>query len=119
MRPAHIASGEDAEEGDILVGGNLGEGALDVEAAALLAIDQAEDADDGHAGVAHGLDGGDGGAAGGAYVVDDDDMRAGLQEAFDAAARAVCLLRLPHEETVDERWRGLRVGIEVEFVGER
>ena len=53
---ADVRGGEDAEEGDVVVRRNLGEGAFDVEAAALFAVDQAEHTDHGHAGVARGLE---------------------------------------------------------------
>ena len=53
-----------------------------------------------------GFDGGDGGAAGGADVVDDDDVRSELVEAFDEAAGAVGLFGLADEEAVDEGDRG-------------
>src|ERR1019366_166733 len=86
---ADVGGGVDAEEGwggvGIGGGGDFGEGALDVEAAALLAIDQAEDPGDVHAGIASGFDGGDGGDAGGADAVDADEGGAGVGEGFGAA----------------------------------
>ena len=116
---ADVAGGEDAVERGDFPRRNLGEGAFDVVAAALLAIDQAEDSGDDHAGVARGFDGGDGGSAGGADVVDDDHGRAGLKEAFDAAAGAVVFFLLAHQETVDEGGRGAGVlVVEFEFGGE-
>src|SRR5580658_2302255 len=96
MSGADVGGGEDGEEG------NAGDGGFDVGSATLFAVDQAEDAGDVHAGFAGGFDGGDGGAAGGADVVDDDDVSAGLEEAFDLAAGAVGLFGFGDEEAVDE-----------------
>ena len=55
-------------------------------------------------------------AAGGAYVVDDDDGCAGLEEAFDAATGAVGLFSLADEEAVEEggRFAVVFVGVELE-----
>ena len=83
-------------------------GGFDVGAATLFAVDEAEDAGDGHAGFASGFDGGDGGAAGGADVVDDDDSCAGFEKAFDLAAGAVGLFGFADEEAVDEGGGGAR-----------
>ena len=60
-------------------------------------------------------------AAGGADVVDDDDLRAGLEEAFDAAAGAVGLFRLADEEAVDEGGLGAGIlfGVDLEVALER
>ena len=82
------------------------EGGFDVGAAALLAVDEAEDGGDVHAGFAGSFDGGDGGAAGGADVVDDDDVGARFEEAFDFAAGAVGLFGFADEEAVDEGGAG-------------
>ncbi len=94
-------------------------GCFNLGAAALFAVDQAEDAGDDHAGLAGGFDGGDGGSAGGADVVDDDDAGAGLEEAFDLASSPVRLFGFADEEAVDEG--GLGAGIffagEVRVVG--
>ena len=113
---ADVCGGEDGEEGD------AGDGGFDVGSAALLAIDETEDGGDVHAGLAGGLDGRDGGAAGGADVVDDDDVRAFFQEAFDLATGAVGLFGLADEEAVDEGGSGSFVAAfvyaEFEFVGE-
>lgn len=109
---ADIVGGEEGEEGD------TGGGFFDAGAAALLAIDEAEDAGDEHAGFAGGFDGGDGGAAGGADVVDDDDGGAGLGEAFDAAGGAVVFFGFADEEAVEERGGFGGVGGEVELGGE-
>jgi hypothetical protein len=117
VRPADVVVGEDAEERWRDVGRDFGEGALDVQAAALFAVDQAEDSGDGHAGVAGSFDGGDGGAAGGANVVDDDNGGAGMEEAFDAAAGAVSLLGLADEEAVDEGGLGAVLFFEFEISG--
>ena len=118
---ADLLGGEDGEEGDFVVGvgGDFGEGLLDAEAAALLAVDEGEDADDLHAGVAGGLERGDGGAAGGANVVDDDDRGAGLEEAFDTASGAVGLFGFADEEAVQEGgWVAvIFVGVELEELG--
>jgi len=97
MFGADVVGGEEGEER------RAASGRLDGEAAVgFLTFDDANDSDDDHAGFARGLDGRDGGAACGADVVDDDDARAGLQEAFDAAGSAVGLLRLADKEAVDE-----------------
>jgi hypothetical protein len=95
---ADVVGGEGAEEWD---GGVVKDG-FDFCAAALFAVDEAEDGGDVHAGFAGRLDGGDGGAAGGADIVDDDDASAGAEEALDAAAGAVGLLGFADEEAVDE-----------------
>ena len=63
---ADVGGGEDGVEGGV------GGGGFYVLAAALLAVYEAEDSDDVHAGLAGGFDGCDGGPAGGADVVDDD-----------------------------------------------
>ena len=119
MGAADVGGGVDRVKGNVVVGGDFGEDAFDVEAASLFAIDQAEDAGDGHSGVAGGLDGSDGGATGGADVVDDDDGGAGVEKAFDAAAGAVGLLGLADEESVEEWGRGAGVFVgEVELGGE-
>jgi hypothetical protein len=109
---ANVGGGVDGVKRDVVIGGNFGEHALDIEAAALFAVDEAEDSGDGHSGVAGGLDGGDSGTARGADVVDDDDRRAGVEEALNAAAGAVSLLGLADQEAVEER--GRRAGV---FVG--
>src|SRR5260370_22663297 len=98
MRGADVGGGEDGEEGD------AGGGGFDVGAAALLAVDEAEDSGDVHSCFAGGFDGGDGGASGGADVVEDDDVGSGFEEAFDAAAGAVGLFGFADEEAVDEGW---------------
>ena len=102
MGGADFGGGEDGEEGGAIAGG------FDVGAAALFAVDEAEDTGDDHAGFAGGFDGGDGGAAGGADVVDDDDLGAGLEEAFYLAAGAVGLFGFADEEAVDEGGGGSR-----------
>jgi hypothetical protein len=93
---ADLGGGEDGDKGGTVAGG------FDIGAAPLLAVDETEDAGDVHSGFAGGFDGGDGGAAGGADVVDDDDIGAGLEEAFDLAAGAVGFLCFADEEAVDE-----------------
>jgi hypothetical protein len=96
MGGTDLGRGEDGDKGGTVAGG------FDAGPATLFAVDEAEDADDVHAGLAGGFDGGDGGAAGGADVVDDDDSGAGFQEAFDLAAGAVGLFGFADEEAVDE-----------------
>ena len=76
-------------------------------AVGFFALDDADDGGNNHAGFARGFDGGDGGGAGGADVVDDDDARALAAEAFDAAAGAVGLFRLAHQEAMEERGAGM------------
>jgi hypothetical protein len=79
-------------------------GGLDSGAASgLFALHDADDSGDDHTGFLRGLDGGDGGSAGGANVVDDDNASAFTAEALDAAARAVSLLGLAHEEAMEQR----------------
>jgi hypothetical protein len=102
---ADFGGGEDGEEG------GAGAGGFDLFASALFAVDEAEDAGDGHAGLAGGFDGGDGAAAGGADIVDDDDAGAGGEEAFDLAAGAVGLFGFADEEAVDEGVRKVVVKI--------
>ena len=77
-------------------------GRLDVGTASLFAVNQAEDADDVHAGLLGGLNRSDGGATGGADIIDDNDVGSDLMKAFDATTRAVCLLGLADEEAVDD-----------------
>ena len=117
MGGANVICGKGAKKGNC----GIAERGFDLCAAALFAVDQAEDAGDVHAGFAGGFDGGDGGAAGGADVVDDDDVGSGMEEALDLAAGAVGLLGFADEEAVDERWRDggifAQVLIEV-FVGD-
>ena len=96
MSGANVARGEDADER------RSGGSGFDVGAAALLAVDQAEDSYDDHAGLARGFDGGDGGASGGADIIDDDDRRFLFEEAFDFAAGAVGLLGFADEEALEE-----------------
>src|ERR1700744_5429110 len=76
---------EDSDEGCAVADG------FDVGPTALLAVDEAENSGDDHAGFAGGFDGGDGGASSGADIVDDDDLGARFEEAFDFAASAVGL----------------------------
>jgi hypothetical protein len=110
---ADVGGGEDGVEGD------AGDSGLDVGAAALFAVDQAEDSGYVHAGFAGGFDGGDGTAAGGADVVDDDHVRSQFVEAFEAAASAVRFLCFANEEAVDEGWSGAGVfGFELEGAGQ-
>src|SRR5271163_2364266 len=97
---ADVGGGEDGEEGD------AGDCGFDVGAAALFAVDEAEDSGDVHAGFAGGFDGGNGGATGGADVVDDDDMGAGFEEAFDLAACPVGFFGFADKEALDEGGSG-------------
>src|ERR1700679_1283993 len=103
VRGADVVGGEDGVEAGLGGSGDFGEGALDVGAATLFAVDEAEDGGDGHAGFAGCFDGGDSAGAGGADVVDDDGASALAEETFDAAAGAVGLLGLADEKAVDER----------------
>src|SRR5947208_16693091 len=98
---ANVVVRVDRVEGDgcVGVGGEFGQGALEVFAASLEAIDEAKDSGDGHSRLAGGLDGGDGGAAGCADVVHDDDGRARGEEAFDAATGAVSFFGFADEES--------------------
>ena len=79
---------------------------FDVGTSALLAVYEAEDADDLHAGFFSGFNGLNGAAARGADVVYDDDLGAGLQEAFKPAAGAVGFFGFADEEAMDERGGG-------------
>ena len=110
---ADLSGGEDRDEGCAVADG------FDVGPTALLAVDEAEDSGDDHAGFAGGFDGGDGGASSGADIVDDDDLGAGFEEAFDFAASAVGLFCFADEEAVDERgdWFWTFIA-EFKFVGE-
>ncbi len=58
------------------MGGDFGEGALDVVAATLLAVDEAEDSRRPPSFFASGFDGRDGGGAGGVNIVDEDAVGA-------------------------------------------
>ena len=110
MGGANVGCGEDGEEGDA---GNSG---LDGCATALFAVDEAEDSSDVHSGFACGFDGGDGGAASSAYVIDDDDVSTGFQEAFDFAAGAVSFFCFADEEALDEGGGGfVRRGVFVQL----
>ena len=77
-------------------------GCFNVGAAALFAIDEAEDSGDGHARFACGFDGSDGGTAGRADVIDDDYLRAFFEEAFDLASGAVGFFGFANQEPMDE-----------------
>ena len=116
MGGANFGCGEDREEGGAVAGG------LDLFAASLFAVDEAEDSGDVHTSFACGFDGGDGGAAGGADVVDDDYVGSWFEEAFDLSSGAVGLFGFADEEAVDEGGSGVFVAalfvVELEFVGE-
>jgi hypothetical protein len=105
---ADVVCGEEGKERCALSGGFDGGTAV-----CFLALDNAYHSGDDHSGFARGLDGRDGRAAGGADVVDDDDARAGLEEAFDAAGCSMLFFGLAYEEAVDEatfaRGRGIRL----------
>jgi hypothetical protein len=108
---ADVGCGEDGEEGD------AGDGGLDGSAAALFAVDEAEDSGNVHAGFAGGFDCGNGGTTGGADVIDDDDVGTGFEEAFDLAAGAVGFFGFADQEALDERggafvWGGFAVQLE-------
>jgi hypothetical protein len=109
---ADIVGGEDGEKGNS-VGGRF-----DVDTATLLAVDEAENSRDVHAGSTGGFNGRDGGAASGADVVDDDDVGSELEEAFDAPAGAMGLLGFADEEAMDEGGSGTGVFV-TEFEGAR
>ena len=100
MRGAHIGSGEDREEW------RARGRSLDVGAASLFAVYETEHTGDHHASLAGGFDGGDGAASCGADVVDDDDLSARLEKAFDAASRAMRFLSFANQKPLDEsrRW---------------
>ena len=70
--------------------------------AALLAVDQAEDTDDPHAGLARRFHRGDGGAASGTDVVDNNDGGASGKKTLDQATGAMRLLGFPDEKSVNE-----------------
>ena len=70
MSRTDVCGSEDGDEG------GMRRGSLDVLAASLFAIDQAEDSDDVHASLAGSFDGGNGGSAGSANIIDDDDVGA-------------------------------------------
>ena len=105
MHFSDVVRGEDGDEGGAFGGG------FDALAAALLAVYEAEDTDDGHAGGAGGGECGEGGFAGGADVVEDEDLCAGFDEAFDEAAGAVGFFCLADEEAVEERGGGVLDGV--------
>jgi len=108
---ADVGCGEDGEERD------AGDGGLDGSAAALFAVDEAEDSGNVHAGFAGGFDCGNGGTTGGADVIDDDDVGTGFEEPFDLAAGAVGFFGFADQEALDERggafvWVGFAVQLE-------
>jgi len=111
---ADVGGGEDGEERHAWNGG------FDVCSTALFAVYQTEDAGYVHACLAGGFDGGNGGAAGGADVVHDNNVCAGFEEAFDAAACAVSFFCFADEEAMDEGGdgTGVFVGFELEGAGE-
>ncbi len=102
MRGAYLGSGEEREKRRSRCGSFHGGAAIH-----LLAIHQAEHADNFHARLARGLDRVDGGTPRGADIIHNYNARAGLAEAFDAAACAVGLFGLADEETVDIRCVGM------------
>jgi len=71
------------------------------------ALDDADYGDNRHASLAGGFDGVDGGCAGGADVIDDDDARALLAKAFDAAAGAMAFFGLADQKAVQQRRGGI------------
>ncbi len=102
---ADVVGGEEGQEGSAGSGGFDGGTAV-----CFLAFDDADYCGDDHAGFAGGFESSDGGTAGGAHVVDDDDARARLKEAFNAAAGSVGFLGFADKEAVDERGGGIGKG---------
>jgi len=99
---ADLGGGEEAEKGRTLCG------CLDRRAAVgLFTLDQADHGGNAHSRLAGGFDGVDGRGAGGAHVIHDDHARASTAEALDAAAGAVRLLGLAHEEALEHLRFGL------------
>ena len=107
---AEIVDGVDGDKAGATGGG------FDVGASGGFALDEADDADDVHLGGTGGVDGLDGGGAGGAYVVHDDDLSAGLGEAFDALLGAVLFFGFADEESVEGLARGRGTGL-AELIG--
>jgi hypothetical protein len=102
MLSADVVGAEEPQEWGARGGGLDGGAAI-----GFFTLHDADDGGDGHAGFLCRFDRVDGGAAGGADVVDDDDARAFTAEAFDAAAGAVGLLGLAHQEAVQQRRAGM------------
>ena len=109
MGGADIVGGVEAEEGRALIVGKSGveRGFEGGAPSSFFAFHEANGGDDVHACFTGSFDGGDGGCAGGADVIDDEDRRVFLAEAFDAAAGSVGLFGFADEEAVDQRGTGL------------
>ncbi len=102
MRGAHLGSGEEREKWRSRCGSFHGGAAIH-----LLTIHQAEYADDFHSSLARGLQRVDGGTSRGADIIHNYNARAGLAEAFDAAACAVGLFGLAHQKAMYQRSVGM------------